>query len=567
MKLHEWGLLLLAYVLLLLIGAASFYFLERGHEEAQRQRLLQLRSEVHSELISGANESTVTRRQALLRRISDQCGADISDTGRPPAVVWNEYNSFFFCFTVVTTIGFGHIAPSTTLGRVVCILYALVGIPFNGILLKNISDLFSNKVIRARQRIKSRRYQTRLEVLVDTLFYLFPAVLLFFLLPAGIFIMLEDWDFVQALYFSFITLTTIGFGDLVPGKAGGSDYESAWLWLYKIGLVVWIVFGLGYLLMILEFISRALYSKKILSLEKKLVKGISRTKQTFQKNISKEVVLFKKLLNELAMDRRVNAVPPRGVARTQSFPNLAAGGGDAPEDVAAEPPAPLRRTGSLSEVPLGEGGGAGDSAPLAAAPLSAGSATDLAAVLAAVVEQRPEPGPDAEPAPASQVPSVDSALELLLQAKVTLEWDVSSEGSGQVVCDDAADGGGVAEDVDDGGGGEEAQWSPDPPAAGDGEPSADAGFLRRLQHAWQNRPSLLPGVWPERAPRGPPPSRRRRRATTSVADLLRLMRVAAAARHSPRRPAGAAPTRRPRRRRTTAHSPAVVTFQTENTRL
>ncbi|KAF0290778.1 Open rectifier potassium channel protein 1 [Amphibalanus amphitrite] len=105
MKLHEWGLLLLAYVLLLLIGAASFYFLERGHEEAQRQRLLQLRSEVHSELISGANESTVTRRQALLRRISDQCGADISDTGRPPAVVWNEYNSFFFCFTVVTTIG------------------------------------------------------------------------------------------------------------------------------------------------------------------------------------------------------------------------------------------------------------------------------------------------------------------------------------------------------------------------------------------------------------------------------------------------------------------------------
>ncbi|KAF0289675.1 hypothetical protein FJT64_012100 [Amphibalanus amphitrite] len=262
-----------------------------------------------------------------------------------------------------------------------------------------------------------------------------------------------------------------------------------------------------------------------------------------------------------------NAVPPRGVARTQSFPNLAAGGGDAPEDVAAEPPAPLRRTGSLSEVPLGEGGGAGDSAPLAAAPLSAGSATDLAAVLAAVVEQRPEPGPDAEPAPASQVPSVDSALELLLQAKVTLEWDVSSEGSGQVVCDDAADGGGVAEDVDDGGGGEEAQWSPDPPAAGDGEPSADAGFLRRLQHAWQNRPSLLPGVWPERAPRDPPPRRRRRRATTSVADLLRLMRVAAAARHSPRRPAGAAPTRRPRRRRTTAHSPAVVTFQTENTRL
>ena len=44
------------------------------------------------------------------------------------------------------------------------------------------------------------------------------------------------------------------------------------------------------------------------SLEKKLVKGISKTRQTFQKNISKEVVQFKKILNELAMDRRVVSV-------------------------------------------------------------------------------------------------------------------------------------------------------------------------------------------------------------------------------------------------------------------
>ena len=57
------------------------------------------------ELIGGANESTAARRQALLRRISDQCGADIGDSLKPPATVWNEYNSFFFCFTVVTTIG------------------------------------------------------------------------------------------------------------------------------------------------------------------------------------------------------------------------------------------------------------------------------------------------------------------------------------------------------------------------------------------------------------------------------------------------------------------------------
>ena len=29
----------------------------------------------------------------------------------------------------------------------------------------------------------------------------------------------EEWDFISAIYFSFITLTTIGFGDFVPGDA------------------------------------------------------------------------------------------------------------------------------------------------------------------------------------------------------------------------------------------------------------------------------------------------------------------------------------------------------------
>ena len=35
---------------------------------------------------------------------------------------------------------------------------------------------------------------------------------------AGIFMMLEGWSPLQAIYYSFITLTTIGFGDLVAGK-------------------------------------------------------------------------------------------------------------------------------------------------------------------------------------------------------------------------------------------------------------------------------------------------------------------------------------------------------------
>ena len=46
----------------------------------------------------------------------------------------------------------------------------------------------------------------------------FTILLVYIAFGAVLFAIMEDWSYVDAFYFCFITLTTVGFGDLVPEK-------------------------------------------------------------------------------------------------------------------------------------------------------------------------------------------------------------------------------------------------------------------------------------------------------------------------------------------------------------
>ena len=51
---------------------------------------------------------------------------------------WDYSQSIFFVITILTTIGYGHFAPVTVPGRIFCIFFAIIGIPF---FLSVISDM------------------------------------------------------------------------------------------------------------------------------------------------------------------------------------------------------------------------------------------------------------------------------------------------------------------------------------------------------------------------------------------------------------------------------------------
>ncbi|CAD6198138.1 unnamed protein product [Caenorhabditis auriculariae] len=58
-------------------------------------------------------------------------------------VFWTVMDSVLFCFTVITTIGYGNVAPRTFYGRLFVILYGLVGVPFTMLAIANLGKFLA----------------------------------------------------------------------------------------------------------------------------------------------------------------------------------------------------------------------------------------------------------------------------------------------------------------------------------------------------------------------------------------------------------------------------------------
>ncbi|XP_059675776.1 potassium channel subfamily K member 10 [Gavia stellata] len=239
-------------VVYLVTGGLVFRALEQPFESRQKNTIALEKADFLREHVC----VTQLELETLIQHAIDADNAGVSPIGNSSnnSSHWDLGSAFFFAGTVITTIGYGNIAPSTVGGKVFCILYAIFGIPLFGFLLAGIGDqlgtIFGKGIARVEKVFRKKQVsQTKIRV-ISTILFILAGCIVFVTIPAVIFKHIEGWTALESIYFVVVTLTTVGFGDFVAGGNADIHYRE---W-YKPLVWFWILVGLAYFAAVLSMI-------------------------------------------------------------------------------------------------------------------------------------------------------------------------------------------------------------------------------------------------------------------------------------------------------------------------
>uniref|UniRef100_A0A182RH20 Potassium channel domain-containing protein n=1 Tax=Anopheles funestus TaxID=62324 RepID=A0A182RH20_ANOFN len=308
----EWFALLLFYAAYLFMGASVFYHVENDLETERRAEELAERIEINEMLVKYLSPEDLELQRTLIGRLDGYCGSKVTnyteDEYEPP-YVWDFYHSFYFAFIICSTVGYGNISPHNTFGRIFLIFYALIGLPVNGFFFAYVGEFWARGFVRLYRRYKAYKLSAnaryaprRISFIGQIVLYLIPGVIVFIFAPACVFTYFEQWPYDVSVYYSFVTLTTIGFGDYAASFQPSQEHEFGSLFtVYKIFIIFWFFAGIGYIFMILGFIAKGISHKKIQELEKLVASNLKETQHRVWNGVTKDISYLRKILNEVYM--------------------------------------------------------------------------------------------------------------------------------------------------------------------------------------------------------------------------------------------------------------------------
>ncbi|XP_014223824.1 two pore potassium channel protein sup-9-like [Trichogramma pretiosum] len=230
----------------LLVGAAIFDVLESATEKRRKEALDAIERMIIRKYNISADDYKIMET-VVLKSEPHKAGQQ-----------WKFAGAFYYATTVLTTIGYGHSTPNTIYGKLFTMFYAIIGIPLGLVMFQSIGERlnkFSSVVIRNVKKLLNYKEVKASEInlicVVTTLSILTIAG------GAAAFSRYEGWSYFDSVYYCFITLTTIGFGDMVAlQKDNALDNKPE----YVIFALIFILFGLAIVaaslnLLVLRFVT------------------------------------------------------------------------------------------------------------------------------------------------------------------------------------------------------------------------------------------------------------------------------------------------------------------------
>ncbi|XP_023331052.1 potassium channel subfamily K member 1 [Eurytemora carolleeae] len=159
-------------------------------------------------------------------------------------------------FLIITLLGYGEQSPLSGRGKVFCMFYCILGIPLTLLLLSALVQRLlepANKVLMWLNSKLGHLYQPLYIRLLHLIMVFLIIFLVFLVVPAFLLNELEeDWTWFDSFYYCFISLTTVGLGDFIPGDNYGQQNRP----LYKAAITVYLLLGLiGMMLLMTIFTS------------------------------------------------------------------------------------------------------------------------------------------------------------------------------------------------------------------------------------------------------------------------------------------------------------------------
>ncbi|XP_037051110.1 two pore potassium channel protein sup-9-like isoform X2 [Bradysia coprophila] len=230
----------------LLVGAAVFDALESDTEKKRFEAL----NDIEAMIIKRYNVSSEDYKvmeTVVLKSEPHKAGQQ-----------WKFTGAFYYAVNVLTTIGYGHSTPSTVGGKLFTMCYAIVGIPLGLVMFQSIGERVNRLSSFVIKTVKSSLHcrqtaasELDLICVVTTLSSLTIAG------GAAAFSKFEGWSYFDSVYYCFITLTTIGFGDMVALQKDNALNRKP---EYVMFALIFILFGLAIVaaslnLLVLRFVT------------------------------------------------------------------------------------------------------------------------------------------------------------------------------------------------------------------------------------------------------------------------------------------------------------------------